>query len=215
MSFMPEQENGQEWMLADEAGSTILPISSIISISITAGGSVVSDSIEEGSFTSYNKTSEPLEISMEFAFQGEKGALQEALTKLDELKNEVATFSIVTPYREYENMTLENYNHNMSLDNGLGVLAIQGTFKEIRETEPAYAQVDASTIQANQQVATISSDDCSNASDSSVVDGGQVGGYEPSEGDEGSAAQEDNRSVLKAIGDSGSSIIEAAGGMFS
>lgn len=196
MSFVPEQENSQEWMLADETGSAILPISSIISISITAGGSVVSDSIEEGSFTSYNKTSEPLEISMEFAFQGEKGTLQEALTKLDELKDEVATFSIVTPYREYENMTLENYNHNMSTEDGLGVLVIQGMFKEIRETEPAYAQVDESTIIANQQV-SIAADSCSDASDSSVVDGGQVGGYEPS-GDAGTAAQEDNRSILKS-----------------
>jgi hypothetical protein len=204
-------------MIADERGNSVLPIKSILSLSATSGGSVVSDAIEEGSFTAYNKTSEPLELNMEIGFEGEDWELNHALTSLTELKESVATFSIVTPYHEYENMTLENYDYEMKTENGLGALIANCTFKEIREVKPAYSQVDASTIQQNQdenraaQSESISSDDCSDASDSSVEDGGQVSPSTPT-GDEGTAAEEDNRSMAKTGLDAGKEIL---GGLLS
>lgn len=211
-SIISPEYRVQQWMIADERGNSVLPIKSILSLSATSGGSVVSDAIEEGSFTAYNKTSEPLELNMEIGFEGEDWELNHALTSLTELKESVATFSIVTPYHEYENMTLENYDYEMKTENGLGALIANCTFKEIREVKPAYSQVDASTIQQNQdenraaQSESISSDDCSDASDSSVSDGGQVSSSAPT-GDEGTAAEEDNRSILKTAGDAGSEIL--------
>lgn len=209
-SIISPEYRVQQWMIADERGNSILPIKSILSLSVTSGGSVVADAIEEGSFTSYNKTTEPLELNMEIGFEGEDWELHHALTSLTELKDSVATFSIITPYHEYENMTLENYDYEMKTENGLGALIANCTFKEIREVKPAYSQVDASTIQQNQDensgAQSISSDDCSDASDSSVEDGGQVSSSAPT-GSEGTAAEEDNRSILKTAGDAGSEIL--------
>lgn len=216
-SIISPEYRVQQWMIADERGNSVLPIKSILSLSATSGGSVVSDAIEEGSFTAYNKTSEPLELNMEIGFEGEDWELNHALTSLTELKESVATFSIVTPYHEYENMTLENYDYEMKTENGLGALIANCTFKEIREVKPAYSQVDASTIQQNQdenraaQSESISSDDCSDASDSSVEDGGQVSPSTPT-GDEGTAAEEDNRSMAKTGLDAGKEIL---GGLLS
>lgn len=214
-SIISPEYRVQQWMIADERGNSILPIKSILSLSVTSGGSVVADAIEEGSFTSYNKTTEPLELNMEIGFEGEDWELHHALTSLTELKDSVATFSIITPYHEYENMTLENYDYEMKTENGLGALIANCTFKEIREVKPAYSQVDASTIQQNQDensgAQSISSDDCSDASDSSVEDGGQVSSSTPT-GDEGTAAEEDNRSMAKAGLDAGKEIL---GGLLS
>ena len=214
-SIISPEYRVQQWMIADEKGNSILPIKSILSLLVTSGGSVVADAIEEGSFTSYNKTTEPLEINMEIGFEGEDWELHHAITSLSELKDSVATFSIITPYHEYENMTLQNYDYEMKTENGLGALIANCTFKEIREVKPAYSQVDASTIQQNQDensgAQSISSDDCSDASDSSVSDGGQVSSSAPT-GDEGTAAEEDNRSVLKTAEDAGTEIL---GGFFS
>lgn len=214
-SIISSEYRVQQWMIADERGNSILPIKSILSLSVTSGGSVVADAIEEGSFTSYNKTTEPLELNMEIGFEGEDWELHHALTSLTELKDSVATFSIITPYHEYENMTLENYDYEMKTENGLGALIANCTFKEIREVKPAYSQVDASTIQQNQDensgAQSISSDDCSDASDSSVEDGGQVSSSVPT-GSEGTAAEEDNRSMAKAGLDAGKEIL---GGLLS
>lgn len=216
-SIISPEYRVQQWMIADERGNSVLPVKSILSLSATSGGSVVSDAIEEGSFTAYNKTSEPLELNMEIGFEGEDWELNHALTSLTELKESVATFSIVTPYHEYENMTLENYDYEMKTENGLGALIANCTFKEIREVKPAYSQVDASTIQQNQdenratESESISSDDCSDASDSSVEDGGQVSPSTPT-GDEGTAAEEDNRSMAKTGLDAGKEIL---GGLLS
>lgn len=216
-SIISPEYRVQQWMIADEKWNSILPIKSILSLLVTSGGSVVADAIEEGSFTSYNKTTEPLEINMEIGFEGEDWELHHAITSLSELKDSVATFSIITPYHEYENMTLQNYDYEMKTENGLGALIANCTFKEIREVKPAYSQVDASTIQQNQdenkaaQSESISSDDCADASDSSVEDGGQVSPSAPT-GDEGTAAEEDNRSMAKAGLDAGKEIL---GGLLS
>lgn len=216
-SIISPEYRVQQWMITDEKGNSILPIKSILSFAVTSGGSVVADAIEKGSFTSYNKTTEPLEINMEIGFEGEDWELNHALTSLSELKDSVATFSITTPYHEYENMTLENYDYEMKTENGLGALIANCTFKEIREVKPAYSQVDASTIQQNQdenratESESISSDDCFDASDSSVEDGGQVSPSTPT-GDEGTAAEEDNRSMAKTGLDAGKEIL---GGLLS
>lgn len=207
MSFLPKIKNKNIWRIADEKGNSVLSFRSVLGMSVTAGGSVVSDSIEEGSFTSYNKTSDPLEITLEIGFQGEVDELQESITKVAELKESVATFSIITPYIEYENMTLENFDYEIKTENGLGVLIVNVIFREIREVQAAYSQVDAETIRQNQE--DLASADCTDASDSSVVDGGQVSGCDLSEGSAsgsasssaGTAAAEDSRSILKSGGD--------------
>lgn len=209
-----KQEQSPEWTITDEGGTPILPISAIFSVNVTNGGSVVSEPVEQGSFTSYNKTTEALSIKVEMGFQGGKGELHMALSKLQEMKDSVNKFSIVTPYQEYLNMALENFDYTMSTDNGLGVLIVNASFVEIREVAPQFSQVDVSTIQANQQQtqaadegaggggdsggSAISSEDASSSDSVSPVDSGQVSPTEPT-GDEAVAADDDNESILYKI----------------
>lgn len=172
--------SGVEWVIADGSGNSLLPAYSVISIDVQMDGQVVSDSIEGGSFTTYNKTNAPMSITMTISFQGNKSALQEAITKVKELKESTETFSIVTPYYEFENMTAETLSYKMSLENGLGVLFVDLTCVEVKEVEAAYTSVSQSAIQASQ---------CANASNTSTVNTGQTTTSTPSE-EEQEAAEE-------------------------
>lgn len=174
--------SGVEWMIADEAGNSILPVYSVLSVDVTMDGRAVSDPIEEGSFTTYNKTTSPISIDMGISFQGDKASLQEAVTKAKELKESVNTFSIVTPYYEFENMTLERLSYNMRVENGLGVLVVSLSCVEVKEVQAAYTSVSQTAIQAAQ---------CSNASNASTVDTGQTTTATPTEEEQEKAETEE------------------------
>lgn len=164
MSVFSKTTKKTDWALKKN-GADLLSITSFLSASITSGGSVVSAPVEEGSFTSYNKTADPLAVKIEAAFQGTKAELQTILESLESLKESTDTFSIVTPYAEYENMTLASYQFESRTENGVGVLFVTMDTEEVKEVSAAYTTVSAEAIQANQ---------AANASDASTVDTGQT-----------------------------------------
>ena len=141
-----------QWGFSDN----VLPNASVFDLSIRCGGSVVSSPVEQGGFTSYNKTTEPLEITATLSFSGSDSFLQSALDSLSKVKESVTTFSIETPIIEYENMTLQNYDYAMRREDGRGAV-----FVEIKEVQLAYTTT-----------ATIAQADAKSASDTSTVDGG-------------------------------------------
>ena len=146
----------------------VLASAYIMDMAIRQGGTVVSSPIEQGSFASYNKTTDPTEITATLAFQGEDLHLQTILFDIKELKESVTTLSIETPCAEYQNMTLQNYDYSYKLEDGLGVLYINATFLEIREVQVAYTK---QTTQAVSQQA-IAADETMDPSAASVENSG-------------------------------------------
>lgn len=191
------QDSG--WAIADEGGNVVIPITAVLSCSVTAEGQVVSESVEEGSFTSYNKTTAPIQIQAEWAFSGTPDEIQNVLTQISSLKQECDVFSVVTPVHEYQNMTLERYDYKMEQASGYGMIVINAVCVEIREVKAAYSQVDASTIAANQQ---ISAADATSADDVSAVDTGQTSTSDIDMGGgsaEGEATREAGESTLHVM----------------
>lgn len=119
---------------------SVLPNAGIFDMAVRCGGTVVDSPIERGSFFSYNKTTEPLEITATLSFEGSDTLLQSVLSNLKTLKDSVTLFSIITPTYEYENMTLQNYDYSFTREQGLGVLYVNAIFKEIKEVTVAYTQ---------------------------------------------------------------------------
>lgn len=131
------------WGFSDD----VLPNAALIELSISYGGKVVSEPVEQGSFISYNKTVEPMEIQAVLGFRGTDSFLQSVLDSIKTLRDSVTVFNIETPTYEYENVTLQNYSYTLRREDGLGVLYIDATFIEVREVEVKYAQ--GSKITAN------------------------------------------------------------------
>lgn len=167
--------------------NNVLPNASLFDLSIRCGGSVVSSPVEQGSFISYNKTTEPLEITATLSFSGSNSFLQSVLDNLTKVKESVTTFSIETPVIEYENMTLQNYDYAMRREDGLGVLYVSAVFVEIKEVQLAYTKTD-----------TILQADSKDASNTSTVDGGMRQGQTPT-----SEQDKRGKSIARTIGDWG------------
>lgn len=205
----------QDWTITDENGKPILPIYSVNGIpSITAGGEAVSAPVEENSFQSYNKTTAPIAIQIEIVFQGTNSELQNALTKTLELKNSTRLFSIVTPYYEFQSMTLASFDYSQTTTDGQGSVVVKMNCQEVKEVAAAYATVSQDAIQANQQAAStaasgggsggssISEADAADPSDVSTVDTGQTAPDQPTSSEE-ETAEPKRQSILKQMEEEG------------
>lgn len=126
-----------------KGSDSVLPNAFFLDMSIAYDGQVVSSPIEAGSYTSYNKTNAPFKIDALLAFDENKGkkflqktnvpTLQDTIDKLIQLKKSPIIFNIITPSREFQNVTLEKFDYKLSRENGLGVLFVQATFVEVMQ----------------------------------------------------------------------------------
>ena len=175
-------------------GTSIFGDVKVIDVGAEYNGSVVSAPIEEGSFFSYNKTGESIKIGNTLAFQGTAQYLQSTLNLLKKYKESMDTFSIVTPYAEYENMTLESFSYTRDITNGEGLLYVKANFAEIKEVQVAYSSTDVSELPP-----PISDDNATNPSDASTQDTGMTSTTTTNSSNEGSANR--SRSMAKDIKD--------------
>lgn len=183
-AFSKQLMSAAEWSFSDN----VLPNAAIFELQIRCGGTVVSSAIEAGSFVSYNKTNEPMEINATLAFSGSDSFLQSVLDSLNTLKTSVTTFSVQTPLYEYENFTLQNYDYSMRREDGRGVLYVSAVFMEIREVQVLYTDTE-----------TITAADSKDPSAVSNVNGGLKQAQTPSSTEQ-SAGNRSRRSVLRSMG---------------
>lgn len=134
------------WDFRDKQGGSIFGNVKVIDIGIDDNGSAVSQPVEENSFFSYNKTSEPQQIQCTLCFEGTVQYLQSSLNIVKRYKKGMDLISIVTPYAEYENMTLESFSHTRDVTNGCGLLYVKCAFREIEQVQVAYSQTDVSEL---------------------------------------------------------------------
>lgn len=155
--LIPSIEDYRKSLKSDwEFSDNVLPNAHFIDVDISYGGSVVSAPIEQGSFFSYNKTTEPIQINATLAFDGSNTYLQSVLKNLNTLKNSVTIFSIITPFSEFQSMTLESYDYSLRTRNGLGVLYIKANFVEIKEIVVSYGNENTITQKQSKDVSAVS-----------------------------------------------------------
>ena len=183
-SFSPLQRN--LYTVADDGGNPIISFKTLLKAEYKSSGSVVFEPIEQNSFATYNKTTEPKEFYFEVALQLPNNDFSAALSKLEELKNSTDVFSFVTPFTEYSNLTLEGYSTTFETYTSMMVVAL--TCKEVIEVQQGYANVtinDATPI-----------DGAKNHDNTTTTDTGMTGTQTPTENEKENAGE----SVASRIG---------------
>ena len=190
--------SNESWDFRDKQGTSIFGNVRVMDIGVEKNGSTVAQPIEENSFFSYNKTSEPTQITCTLCFEGTAQYMQSCLNIVDRYRIGIDLVSIVTPHAEYENMTLESYSYTRDVTNGQGLLYVQTVFREVKEVKAAYSSTDVSELPP-----PISEGESANPSDASTQDTGMNASNGGTSQQQESAKR--SRSVLKDISDWGSS----------
>lgn len=182
--IMPAQSN--LYMIADEGGSPIIGFKSLLKADYNSNGTVVSEAIEQNSYATYNKTTEPREFYFEVALQAPNNDFSAAISKLEELKKGTEVFHFVTPFSEFENLTLEGYSITIETYTSMLVVGLQ--CKEIIEVQQGYTKVEVN------DATPINAGDASNSDNADTVNTGMTGTRSPSseessQGDESIASR--------------------------
>ena len=182
--IMPMQSN--LYMIADGGGSPIIGFKSLLKADYNSNGTVVSEAIEQNSYATYNKTTEPREFYFEVALQAPNNDFSAAISKLEELKKGTEVFHFVTPFSEFENLTLEGYSITIETYTSMLVVGLQ--CKEIIEVQQGYTKVEVN------DATPINAGNASNSDNADTVNTGMTGTRSPSseessQGDESIASR--------------------------
>ena len=182
--IMPTQSN--LYMIADEGGSPIIGFKSLLKAEYKSSGTAVSEPIEQNSYATYNKTTEPREFDFEVALQAPNNDFSTAISKLEELKKGTEVFHFVTPFSEFENLTLEGYS--ITIETYTSMLVVELQCKEIIEVQQGYTKVEVN------DATPINAGDASNPDNADTVNTGMTGTRSPSseessQGDESIASR--------------------------
>ena len=159
--------NDPLWTIAGEDGTPIISFKSLLKAEYGSNGTVVSEPIEQNSFTSYNKTTEPREYHFELALQMPNNDFSAALNKLEELKNGTELFSFVSPMQTFSDLSLEGYSTVFESVTSMMVVALD--CKEIKQVEQGYTNVTVT------EATPISQGNAANADNADTVDTGMTG----------------------------------------
>ena len=181
---MPTQSN--LYMIADEGGSPIIGFKSLLKAEYKSSGTAVSEPIEQNSYATYNKTTEPREFYFEVALQAPNNDFSTAISKLEELKKGTEVFHFVTPFSEFENLTLEGYS--ITIETYTSMLVVELQCKEIIEVQQGYTKVEVN------DATPINAGNASNPDNADTVNTGMTGTRSPSseessQGDESIASR--------------------------
>ena len=171
---------------------------SMLETSVDENTNLPNEPIEQGTFATYNRIIEPIEIKCRLAAQGYPSSIQAMLDRLRELKEGTEKVTFIIPEASYENLMLQSFDYRKDNHNGYNVLQVDLQLKEVREvpttmttssvTEPEPQKIDASSA--------------ADGSCASSVDAGEVQTYSPSSAESSTAesASSRKRSILKDLG---------------
>lgn len=178
----------QLWTISDKDGNPIISFKSLLKAEYASNGTVVSEPIEQNSFASYNKTTEPREYHFELALQLPNNNFSAALAKLEEFKKGVDLFSFVTPFTTFTDLSLEGYSTVFESVTSLMIVSLD--CKEIKQVEQGYTNVKVN------DATPIGTSDAKNSDNVDVSDTGMTGTDIATEAEEKSA----NQSILRRAG---------------
>lgn len=164
---------GNVWGLVNEYGAPIVLADGVLGISYNNTSIVANVPIENGSFASYNKVSNPKQAVVQMS-KGSGGALERGafLAQLEAYQGSTLNFTVVTPEFVCRNMNITGLSWARSASEGLQLIVANLQLEEVRNVGVNYSY-----------------EEVKNPSDAKSVDGGEV---QPTN-------QSDNTSILKRL----------------
>lgn len=157
------------YTLADDGNNAIIGFKSMLKAEYKSSGKTVFEPIEENSFATYNKTTEPREFYFELALQAPQQDFGAILEKLEQLKKGVDLFSFITPFSSYSDLTLEGYSTTIETTTSMLIVGLQ--CKEVIQVAQGYTNVNVTVNDAT----PITQGDAANPDSTDTVDTGMTG----------------------------------------
>lgn len=124
-----------QWDLTAEDGTTI-SFTSFLELEFRGASKVAEEALEQGTFSSYNKTDNSDEVTVKLGMSdafGNGDDIQNAITNLKKLLAQPTKCTVITPDHVLDSMTVEGLNYTRSAEDGVATLFVEIKLREIRE----------------------------------------------------------------------------------
>ncbi|MDE9539812.1 phage baseplate protein [Xenorhabdus bovienii] len=130
---------GNYWGIFNQYGIPLLLADNVISLQYQNQYRVVSAPIENGSFATYNKVSDPYKVTVQLT-KGSGGTLERGafLAQLEILAKSTLKFHVVTPEFVYTNAAIVGYDLAREAKDGATLIKVNVHLEEIREVRVKY-----------------------------------------------------------------------------
>jgi len=105
---------------------------------------VVSEPIEEGGFTSFYKTHEPVKVNVTLSFSTDDVKQQKALDLLYKRQKEYDLITFATPTQIFQNLTIVNINYSRTSSENMSMLTVQLELQEVKSVKVVLGKSTAS-----------------------------------------------------------------------
>lgn len=128
------------WGLYNKDGK-LIEASSVYSLDFKGPSKISEVPLQNGSFAAYNKVQVPDFYLLRLVKTGSDALRNQFLIDIDTAKKSTDLYYIVTPEKTYLNVSIEEYIYKRTAQDGVSMLIVDITFKEIRQVRPAFSTV--------------------------------------------------------------------------
>lgn len=118
-------------------GSPVILADIVATLDFRQSWSIADYPVEQGSFASYDKVATPFTARLRMATGGSEDDRTAFLDSIDAIAGDTNLYDIVTPERVYPSVNVESFEYRRTASNGLGILSVDITVIEIRDTGEA------------------------------------------------------------------------------
>lgn len=149
---------GNYWGIFSEFGIPLILADNVLEFEEKHGSRISKLPVEKGSFASYNKVSDPSELTITFS-KSSGGSLERGafLALLSSFEKSLAKVYVITPEKVYRNFNIVGHSQTRTADDGARLMKVTVNLEEVREVS-----------------VVLSSDETKNPEDSASVDTGEV-----------------------------------------
>ncbi|WP_233867088.1 phage baseplate protein [Paraburkholderia adhaesiva] len=126
-----------QWILADDQGNALITPDSLVDLGYRGEGRVATYPVEQGSFASYNKTTQPQELTLRLSCGGKNMGRDTFLAELGFLRTSLTLVNIVTPEITYRSYNVDRVDYARKSSTGLSLITAEVHFAEIRTSAQA------------------------------------------------------------------------------
>lgn len=138
-AFLINKLFGNYWGVFSNIGLPILLADNVVSLTHKNTSRISQAPVEKGTFTSYNKVSDPAQITIQMT-KATGGATGRGLflAQLEALQYSTLKFYVITPEYVYKNYNIRDIDQSRSASDGATLLKVNIHLEEVREVTADY-----------------------------------------------------------------------------
>lgn len=126
-----------QWGIFDSSGNPVVIADNVVSFEYKQDFAISNYPVEQGQFSSYNKTQRPFQVRFRFSSGGSLADREALLNSVQAIIGDTNLYTAASPEAIYSNVNATHQEYRRTASNGAGLISIDVWFEQVRSTAQA------------------------------------------------------------------------------